>query len=52
MKRYHYSKMVSDKLAMLSSSRLVVGSSKAKTPHLELNASASAMRIISEASTC
>lgn len=46
-----YSKMVSLKLAMLSSSRFVVGSSKAKTPHLELKASASAMRMISEAKT-
>lgn len=44
--------MVSLRLAMLSSSKLVVGSSNARTPHLELKASARAIRMIKDAKTC
>ena len=51
IKLVNYSNMVSLRLAMLSSSKFVVGSSKAKTPHLELKASARLMRISKEAST-
>jgi hypothetical protein len=43
--------MVSLKLAILSSSKFVVGSSKAKTPHFELKASANAIRMINDAKT-
>lgn len=51
MKAINYSRMVSLKLAILSSSKFVVGSSSAKTPHLELKASANAIRMIKDAST-
>lgn len=46
-----YSKTVSLKLAIFSSSKFVVGSSRARTPHFELKASANAIRMMSDAKT-
>ena len=46
------SRKASAKLALLSASRLVVGSSSAKMPQFKQNVSASAKRMMRHASTC